>query len=756
MASNNDDDASSNVSSHDDDDDEHTSMSTALVESKQADNLAVQAQQHQQEQQQLLVQVAQVQEQFSQIYPTVLATTTKFNELSRAAQLPAATFHGQLEDGSAQDVLLSDHYRNSTHTRARHVFDVCQSLSRLLKQLPIKRVKAQEHLKFQVCEQLQEIVARSDGLARPMMLALTLAGEEHSVLSSDIRAKVPRDFLRPMEFNQTRVMTIQRELAEVEAEMVAIQAEYDSFSESEIDAVHATPVQLKFKPHTKDSDKHRFSDICLCVSCSHNNGSLLFMDVAAATSATTLEQEVKKAVLYESTVETDTTFERRRLKWSGVDNCAIVRGGREATPVTEESKQRLAKFTAEVDAAVLHGAGVRVDTKLDPLHVPLKVWAKFIPVANDVDFEISYLTDSCRLRVMVSHKDQFTETDLGVVFAFKGSIFGGMPVAYMQEAKKRMTYRSQWEPHYKSGQVVEDDGTSLIINPSVVANNTMLRSVEETKEVTQTVVEGNTTTTTTHKIVTKAEMKTTIKKMWQQKSDDLEDLHSHWKHISKLLEGAKQEKRNYELQRMLPPARSFRCQNIKIRALQDELADIDRERKDVKIANTHADLALYRTQLGQYKRKIHGFVTKGLSDLTSHPNLEADPSTAIMVGALTGGQVVDGNKLMIDGQSKAIDLPRDWQRTHASKMFSAALTTGKNAIFPHIAEITTADMESDVLAKVQEQETVKNQVRAKVRELMLRQRGVDKQLHHPNNRWIINQEMVEHKNAMRLNKNNRK
>ena len=184
---NNDDaiDTYSNVSSSNNDD-EPQFISTALVETKQ-DNPALQAQQLQE--QQLLFQVAQVQDQFNKVYPMVIDVTTKFNEISRAAQMTAPTFHGQIQDGSDQDVLLSDHYRNSEHTPARHVFDVCQDLSRLLKQLPIKRVKSQEYLKFEVCKQLQDIVAKCDELALPM------------------RSRVPPDFLRPVDFIPVRAMT---------------------------------------------------------------------------------------------------------------------------------------------------------------------------------------------------------------------------------------------------------------------------------------------------------------------------------------------------------------------------------------------------------------------------------------------------------------------------------------------------------------------------------------------------------------------
>ena len=701
---------------------------TAMVEVGNKDVVVQQLQD-----QQLLVKVVEVQNLFNKVYETVISTTTKFNDLSRVAQVPVTFFHGQMVDGSGQDVLLSDHYRNSKHTQARKVFDVCQVLSQLSKQIKTKRVKAQEYLKYEVCQQLQDVVTMSDELSRPMMLQLTM-GE---VMSSEMRSKVPYKLLSPIEFVPSRVRAIQHELAEMESQLMSTQAEYNSFTKDDIDAAHTTPSQLEFKSSTTDKDRDRFSDICSCVFCAPKHGSLIFMD--QLQSIETKAEEVFEATVYESTVEFDITspFKLMALKMSGVDKCAIVQSGRNQTPVTEESKERLAMFTANIDAAGLYGKGVCIDPKLDPMHVPITTWAKFIPVSVDMCFEISYLTGSSRLRVMVNnYEDRFTEDEIGVVLPFNGSIFGGMPFSYMQEATKRMKYRRQYERHHKSGQVVEDDGTSLIIS----ASKSVVHTVEESKEVTQTVIEGNVKTTTKHKIVNKAEMKMEIKKMWKSKQEDFEDLRGHWQMICKLYDQSLAEKRDYEMMRTLPLG-SFKSSNQAIRSLQEQSEAIDQERKDVKIAQTHADLAVYRSQLGQYRSQVNGFVNKSLHDLSKHPNLYVDSSTAICVAALRGGSVV-GNKLTMCGQN-IIDLPRDW-KSGTNKMFIESLTSGKSAVFPHIDEITIDDMESDVLAKVEEQENVKKQVREKVRTLMLRQRKIDTQLNHPNNKWILRQEEAAH------------
>jgi hypothetical protein len=142
---------------------------------------------------------------------------------------------------------------------------------------------------------------------------------------------------------------------------------------------------------------------------------------------------------YQSTVLTDNlSFAKPMvLKMSGVDNRAVVKAGR-ATISTADSEYRLLKFKLAIDSAILHGEGVEIDIFLDPLQVTIQTWAKFIPVSKNVIFEIS---NTNNLSIMMNnYGDRFKENEVGVVLGFQGSIFDGMPSAYLQEAVKRVTY----------------------------------------------------------------------------------------------------------------------------------------------------------------------------------------------------------------------------------------------------------------------------------------------------------------------------
>jgi hypothetical protein len=671
--------------------------------------------------------VAKFEKNFDDVYNLAVSETSKFNNIYKVQRKPLPKLFGLIEDGSTLDTLVSDHHRKTPYTRLRHVFDTCQRLSVLRKQVPMKRITAQEYLKYEACDNVQHVLSMMD-FEKPAMLQLTIG----DVMSSEISSKVSKDILAPIEFVPSRVKSIQSELMGMEKELVVFQNDYDGFTKAEIKSAHTVPAQMFFKPSTLESDKNRLSDICLCANCVSKIGCLALM--MEEVVSVPLRDEIP-VINYESTVLTDNLSfaQPMALKMSGVDNHAVVQAGR-ATISTADSEDRLLKFKLAIDSAILHGDGVEIDTHLDPLQVPIQTWAKFIPVSKNVRFEISNVTN--RLSIMVNnYDDHFKENEVGVVLGFQGSIFDGMPSAYLQEAVKRVTYRREPQRHHKSGIVVEDDGTNLIINSSVASKSMVF---EESKEVTTTIVDGNTTTKTKVKILSKMEMKESIVQKWQMHKRDFSDHLGHWNPIHKLYSASKEEKRQYELRRGAPSS-AVKSEDNEVRGLQEELERINEERNDVKIANVFADLALYRSQLGAYKKQIQGFVKKSLIGLSSDPNLYADVTTALKVGALSGGKV-NGNKLIIPGQN-AIEVPRDW-KSKTSQMFSDALVGEKN-IFHDIDEITIADMESDVLTRVDEQENMQKQVNSKLRELRNRSNAVDKILNGPRIQSIVNAQKIK-------------
>jgi hypothetical protein len=169
-----------------------------------------------------ILQIAKFEKNFNDMYNIAVSATTKFNDIYMVQRKPIP----KLFD-------LVDHHRTTTCTRLRHVFDICQILSYLLKILPAKRVQAQEYLKFEACKKFQDVLKTIEGFAQPLMLKLTTVGD---VMSSDIRSKVSRDILRPIEFIPSHI--IQEELDELEVELIILQDEYDSFTKVEIDAAH--------------------------------------------------------------------------------------------------------------------------------------------------------------------------------------------------------------------------------------------------------------------------------------------------------------------------------------------------------------------------------------------------------------------------------------------------------------------------------------------------------------------------------------